>query len=410
MKNNIIKISFVLLFLSSYVSEINGNVTNKNKYSLRSYITKNEDLNNTLDNENVHGESEDGGPVGDTEQTLKNGASSTQISSSQHQAGELGSSGKGLSQDGHTEEPCAECERECPEGCEGCPECCEGCPEDCEGCPECCEDCYDENCPDCQTECTDECREACAKLKADSAQRGRENIQICTHSPPNDPNCEECKKITATIQITTPDAREETETTLIQNAIEDITEGTKTMPDENEPVCDEQLDEDGDNEEEEEVVDSENIEIIENIEEIENSDDSDDIDDSEELELEFELELEEPTDIDRDSQEENESESGATTTNEQGNNHNTNTDEVASNNQTNNNQTSNNQTNNSNNANNNNVSHFIIKEYKGNSGSKTQNENILDNALSGIDDNQFSSDIQDFAQDINEFVLMEEDI
>ncbi|CDU16792.1 uncharacterized protein PY17X_0520300 [Plasmodium yoelii] len=402
MKNNIIKISFVLLFLSSYVSEINGNVTNKNKYSLRSHITKNEDLNNTLDNGNVHGESEDDISTRGTEQTLKTGATGTLDSSSQHQAGDVGSSGKGLSQDSRTEESC-------PEGCEGCPEDCEGCPECCEGCPECCEDCHDENCPDCQTECTDECREECAKLKAASAQLGEENIQICTHSPPNGTNCEECKKITTTRQTAAPDVRDETETTLIQNAIEDITDDTKTMPDENEPVCDEQLDEDGDNEEEEEIVDSENIEIIENIEEIENSDDSDDIDDSEELELEFELELEEPTDIDRDSQEENESESGATTTNEQGNNHNTNTDEVASNNQTSNNQTNNNQTSN-NQTNNNNVSHFIIKEYKGNSGSKTQNENILDNALSGIDDNQFSSDIQDFVQDINEFVLMEEDI
>ncbi|CXI12050.1 CCAT-binding transcription factor-like protein, putative [Plasmodium berghei] len=393
MKNNIMKISFALLFLSSYFSEINGNVTNKNKYRLRSYLTKNEDLNNTSYNGNIHGESEDAISVGDTTQTLKNGESGTQGSSNLPQGKSLQSTDTNHSQDGHTEDSCAECGRGCTEGCEGCHDAsCLECHEGCEDCP----DCHDESCLDCQTECTDACREECAKIKTDTVHRDGENVQACTQCTTNDPNCEECKKIITTRQPETPNSGIEAEpASVVQNAIEDITNDTKTMPDENEAVCDEQLDEGGDNEEEEDIVDSEDIEIIEHTGDIEDSDDS------EELELELELELEEAIDMSRDGQEENEGETGTTTTNEQRNNHNTNTNEV----------TDNNQTNNSNNTNNNNNgNHFIIKEYKGNHDAKTENENILNNALSDIDDNQFSSDIQDFAQDINEYVLMEEDI
>ncbi|CAD2099253.1 hypothetical protein YYG_02937 [Plasmodium vinckei petteri] len=392
MKNNIIKICFALFFLSYYVSEINGNVTNKNKFSLRSYFTKNEDLNNASDNENVHGESEE--KLGtSTDQTTLSGTPDAQKSGSNPKGGEVLSTGPNLPQSGHTEQSCTECESECTEDCDDCHD-------------EFCTECHDESCPDCQTECTDACREECERMRAGIDHCGGEGIQHCPQCAVNNPNCEECKKIlnaahpetAETVEIEIPTTPE------VQNIIEDITNDTKSMADEDEPVCDEQLDEGGDNEEEEEDnVDIEDVEIIESTEEIEDSNDSE--------ELELELEAEEVTNVNKDGQEENEGETEATVTTENGNS-NTNTNEVANNNQTNNtNNANNNQTNNANNANNNNNgTNLLIREYKGNTNVTPENENILDNALSGIDDNQFSSDIQDFSQDITEYVLMEDDI
>ncbi|KEG01335.1 CCAT-binding transcription factor-like protein, putative [Plasmodium vinckei vinckei] len=389
MKNNIIKISFAIFFLSYYVSEINGNVTNKNKFNLRSYFTKNEDLNNASDNENVHGESEEK-IVTVTNQTTLSGTPSVQTSGDTPQARGVNSTDISLTQGNNTEQPCTECESECTENCTDChdEDCTECHDEDCTDChDETCTDCHDESCPDCQTECTDACREECAQMRA-----------------ANNPNCEECKKILNPKNPETHGAEHERQTTPeVQIVIEDITNDTKSMPDEDEPVCDEQLDEGGDNEEEEDNVDIEDVEIIESTEEIEDSNDSED--------LELELEGEEVTNVNTDGQEGNEGETEATVTNENGNS-NTNTNEVANNNQTNNtNNANNSQTNNTNSTNNNNNgANLLIKEYKGNTNGTTENENILDNALSGIDDNQFSSDIQDFSQDITEYALMEDDI
>ncbi|VTZ67530.1 conserved Plasmodium protein, unknown function [Plasmodium chabaudi chabaudi] len=406
MKSNIIKISFALLFLSYYVSEINGNVTKKSKFSLRSFFTKNEDLNNDSDDGNVHGEAEE--KVGaDTAQTTLNGGAGTQKTGSQSQDGEVQSPGITVTQNVNPDQPCTEdCEDHCDEECD----------EECDEChDELCDECHDESCTDCQDECTDDCREECEQMRAGDGHCGGENIPSCTNCTVNDPSCKECQKIFNAHHPETHNARNgRHHTPRVQNVIEAITDGTKNMADEDEAVCDEQLDEGGDNEEEEEedTVDIEDVEIIESTEEIEDSNDNE------------ELELEEVIDTNKGGQEENEAETEATVTNEHGNNNNTtNTNEAANNNQTNNaNNANNNQTNNTNNANNNQTNNtnnannnktgmnLLIKEYKGNTGATTEKENILDNALRGIDDNQFSSDIQDFSQDITEYALMEDDI
>ncbi|CAD2087256.1 CCAT-binding transcription factor-like protein, putative [Plasmodium vinckei brucechwatti] len=185
MKNNIIKICFALFFLSYYVSEINGNVTNKNKFSLRNYFTKNEDLNNASDNENVHGESEDKTVTG-TDQTTLSGTSDTQKSGSNPQDGGVTSIDVNLPKNGHTEQSYTECEIECTEDCDECHD------ESCTDChDESCTDCHDESCPDCQTECTDACREECERMRASINHCGGEGIQNCPQCTVNDPNCED---------------------------------------------------------------------------------------------------------------------------------------------------------------------------------------------------------------------------